>query len=250
MKRPNLLRVRLRHCVWMLGVALSASACGPAERLHPRGGPVQEVDTGDGVVVDSTHEHNPTTDDRQTPAIEGGVFVRGDYKTGGGAAQGQDDTLTPPLSATDEATLLSLIAADVTAIQQLHIVGVAGATRACDESACVYFCDDVCLDVDPRDQATRVATLRALAEEARAAADDLPLPDADGSNDDETAQVEQDLLALSSLAVVDGLSFDDADDECPSCYQFTIDDMNIRRRLAIHSLVEAAMIELAPTGAE
>lgn len=253
MKRPVLLRVRLQHCVWMLGAALSSSACGPAERLHPPSGPVQDVeqvDTGGDVVGEPTHEDDPTADGRQTPASEDGVFVRGDDRTDETNVQGPEDTLSPPLSSADEATLLAQIAADVTAIQELHVVGVTSATPACDESGCVYFCDEICLDIDPRDQAARVATLRALAEEARNTADDLPLADADWSDEGASARVEQDLLALSNLAVVDGLAFDDATDECPSCYQFTIDEMNIRRRLAIHILVADATVELAPIEAE
>lgn len=255
MKRPSLPRLRLQHCVWMLGAALSSSACGPAERVPPRGDPVQ-VDTAhadtrdDDLVDDSTAGDDPTADGRQTPAIEDGAFVRGDDRTDEMSVQGPEDTLSPPLSAADEATLLAQIAADVTAIQQLHVVGATGATPACDESSCVYFCDEICLDLDPRDQAARVATLRALTERARAVVDDVALSDADWSDGGASAQVEQDLLALSRLAVLDGLSFDDAADECPSCYQFTIDEMNIRRRLALHNLVDDATIELAPTETE
>jgi hypothetical protein len=250
MKRPILLRVRLQHCVWMLGASLSFSACGPAERLHSRGDPVQEVDTGDDAVVDSTHEDDPTNDGRQTPAIEDGIFVRGDDRTDEATAQGPEDTLSPPLSTTDEAALLAQADADVTAIQQLHVVGIGGGrTQACDESACVYFCDEICLDVDPRDQATRLATLRGLAEQARQAADQLPWFDS-GLDEAITAQVEEDLLALNALAVVNGVSFDDFTDECTSCYQFTIDDENSRRASALHELVELAKRELAPIETE
>ena len=208
-----------------VAVLVVSSACGGATRLAavgPRSPGVVDVGAPHGLV----------------PVTRGDIPGR--------------DFAAP--DATEQAALDARVAQDVAALQGLHVVQTGAGVTACDEAACVYACDEACVDVDPRDQPNRSDELLVLAEQAKAAAAADGLNDPSGISGTDwanSAQVEEDLSALRSLLVLEVGGFQRTtmeDAECANRYSDCIPEGDAEQAQALHLLVTSAQASPAITG--
>ena len=172
---------------------------------------------------------------------------------GNDSERGGDTAADFALDGDAEAQFLAHVDDDLAALNALQVVR-ADRVSACDEAACIYFCDTdpFCVDTPIAAQAERLAALRAMADDVKAdidagriTANDAPRAEGDAPFllvADQPAQVTADLAALDALHIVMVNGFAElSQEECGGCYTDTIDSGNRLRAAGLHALTQRAM---------